>query len=262
MDKISVFLADWQVLFREGIHFTLSGEEDIEVIGEATDSEDALKAIEANPPDVAVLNTDRDKLDGVRITGYLRQNYPSVSVLLIMDSDSEEHLFLAMKRGASACLTKETEPADLVDCIRAVAKGGHPISDALLRPEIASRVLDEFEEFTVISEQVDNLLARLTPGEVEILHQVANRTPIEQICQALGISEESISRSFGFVMTKLVANDHIRQVIAAAQTSLLPLSIRGSLAGQSSTEYVTRDEFTAFKNSLRDRLKVVTDETD
>ena len=261
MDRIGVFLSDWQVLFREGIHFTLSGEEDFEVIGETTSNEDALKAIEANPPDVAILNTNHEKLDGIRVAGYLKRNFPSVATVLIMDSDNDEQLFQAIMSGASACLTKEIDPADLIDSIRAVAQGKQPISDALLRPEIASRILDEFEEFTMIGEQVGNVLAQLTPGETEILHHIANGAPLNQVYQALGIGEESISRAFKTILAKLVANEQSRQVIAAMPTGL-PMSVRARLAGQSSEDYVTREEFSAFKDSIRERLKAAMDEAD
>ena len=76
MEKVSVVLADWQVLFREGIHFTLSGEEDIEVIGEVTNSGEALNFIEANPPRVAILNADRGEPSGIDVTGRIKQNLP------------------------------------------------------------------------------------------------------------------------------------------------------------------------------------------
>ena len=260
MDRISVFLSDWQVLFREGIHFTLSGEEDIEVIGEATSSEDALKAIEANPPHIAVLNANHEKIEGIQAAGYLRRHFPSVATVLIMDSDDEEQLFLAMKNGAGACLTKEADPAELIDTIKAVARGEQPITDALLRPEIASQVLDEFEEFDAIGEQLRNLLARLTPGETEILHHIANGAPLDQVYQTLGINEESIKRTFGIILTKLITNDQSRQVIIATQGGL-PLAVRSRLAGQSTGEYITREEFTAFKDSFRERLKSAIDET-
>ncbi|HEY32146.1 MAG TPA: response regulator transcription factor [Dehalococcoidia bacterium] len=261
MDRIGVFLSDWQVLFREGIHFTLSGEEDFEVIGETTNNEDALKAIESNPPDVAVLNTNHEKLDGFRVAAYLKRNFPSVATVLIMDNDDDEQLFQAIKSGASACVTKEIEPADLIDTIRAAAQGKQPISDALLRPEIASRVLDEFEEFTVIGEQMGNIMAQLTPGETEILHHLANGAPLDQIYQALSIGEEGISRTFKTILSKLVANEQSRQIIAAIPTGL-PMSVRAHLAGQSSEDYVTREEFSAFKDSIRERLKAAMDEAD
>ena len=261
MDRIGVFLSDWQGLFREGIHFTLSGEEDFEGIGETTSSEDALKAIEANPPDVAVLNTNHEKLDGIRVTGYLKRNFPSMATVLIMDNDNDEQLFHAIKSGASACVTKEIDPADLIDNIRAAAQGKQPISDALLRPEIASRVLDEFEEFTVIGEQLGNVMAQLTPGETEILHHIANGAPLDQIYQTLGIGEDNINRAFKTILSKLVANEQSKQVIAALPTGL-PMSLQARLAGQSSENFVTREEFSAFKDSIRERLKSAMDNTD
>jgi len=221
MEKVSVFLAEWQVLFREGIHLTLSGEEDIEVIGEATDNEEALNFIEANLPSIAILNADRGKLSGIDVTTRIKQNYPSVSVILIMDSENEERLFSAMKCGANACMTKDIDPDDLVSTVRKVAQGAYPLSEALLRPGIASRVVDEFEAFSLISKEVSNLLAHLSPREGEILRHIADGSSIEQVSQALDINEEAIRHHLDLTLIKLVANDHNRVVIEAAQ-NLLP----------------------------------------
>ena len=221
MEKVSVFLAEWQVLFREGIHFTLCGEEDIEVIGETTDNEEALNFIEANLPSIAILNADRGRLSGIDVTTRIKQNYPLVSVILIMDSENEEQLFSAMKCGASACVTKDIDPDALVITVRKVAQGAYPISEALLRPGIASRVVDEFKAFSLINKEVSNLLAHLSPREGEILRHIADGSSIEQVSQALGISEEAIRHHLDLTLIKLVANDHNRVVIEAAQ-NLLP----------------------------------------
>jgi len=221
MEKVSVFLAEWQVLFREGIHFTLCGEEDIEVIGEAADNEEALNFIEANLPSIAILNADRGKLSGIDVTTRIKQNYPSVLVILIMDSENEEQLFSAMKCGANACMTKDIDPDDMVSTVRKVAQGAYPISEALLRPGIASHVVDEFEAFSLINKKVSNLLAHLSPREGEILRHIADENSIEQVSQALGISEEAIRHHLDLILIKLVANDHNRVVIEAAQ-NLLP----------------------------------------
>jgi DNA-binding NarL/FixJ family response regulator len=179
-------------------------------------------------------------------------------VILIMDSDSEEQLFSAMKSGASACLTKEIDPADLVSIIRKVAQGAHPISEALLRPGLASLVLNEFEVFSTVSEQVNNLLAGLTRGETEILRRITDRNSVEQVCQTPGISEQAMRQQLDLIRTKLVANDHTRQVIEAAQSNIVLTLIRQGLTTRlaSELEYVTKDEFTAFKESVSQRLKV------
>ena len=255
MEKVSVVLADWQVLFREGIHFTLSGEEGIEVIGEVTNSEEALNFIEANPPNVAILNSDRGEPSGIEVTSRIKQNLPSVSVILIMDSDNEDQLFSAMKCGASACPTKDIDPLDLVNIVRKVAQGAHPINEALLRPGIASRVVDEFEAFSLISKEVNNLLARLSPRESEILGHIADGSSIEQVSQALDINEEATRHHLNLILTKLVANDHNREVIEAAQSHLPSIVSRARGAGKPGVDYITKDEFTEFKESLRERFK-------
>ena len=260
METVSVVLADWQVLFREGIHFTLSGEEDIEVIGEVTDGEEALNFIEANSPSVAILNADRGELSGIEVTGRIKQNLPSVSVILIMDSDNEEQLFSAMKCGASACLTKEIDPLDLVNIVRKVAQGVYPISEALLRPGIASRVVDEFETSSLISKEVNNLLARLSSRESEILRHLADGSSIEQVSQALSINEEAIRYHLDLILTKLVVNDHDREVIEAAQSHLPSIISRARLAGKPEADYITKEEFTEFKESLMERFKSFTSE--
>lgn len=259
MEKISVFLADWQVLFREGIHFTLSGEEDMEVIGEETENEQALVFIETNTPQVAILNVNRDKLSGIEATRRIKQNLPEVLVILIMDSYSEEQFFASMKSGASACLTKDVDPEVVVNTIREVVQGSQPISEALLKPEIASRVLGEFEVFAAIGEQVGKLLARLTPREAEILRHIADGNSKEQVAGTLGISEGVISHKLQSVQLKLVANDQKQMLLEAAQSGLPAIS-RVSFTGKPGAEYITKEEFTAFKESLKERFKSLSGE--
>ena len=259
MEKVSVVLADWQVLFREGIHFTLSGEEGIEVIDEVTSGQEALSFIEKNPPDVAILNANRGEPSGTEVTRRIKQNQPSVAVILIMDSDDEEQLFAAARCGASACVTKDIDPLELVGVVRKVAQGARPISEALLRAGIASRVIDEFETFSLISKEVNNLLASLSPKEGEILSQIAGGGSVEDIGQSLGMREEAIRRHLDLVLVKLAANDHSREVIEAAQ-SHLPSIVSRTRRGQPGVEYITKEEFTEFKESLRERFRSLSGE--
>ena len=259
MEKISVFLADWQVLFREGIHFTLSGEEDMEVIGEDTGNGQALAFIETNTPQVAILNVNHDKLSGIEATHHIKQNLPEVSVILVMDSDNEEQLFAAVKSGASACLTKDVDPEVVVNTIREVVQGSQPISEALLRPEIASRVLGEFEVFASIGEQVDKLLAHLAPRESEILRHIAEGSAREQMVKTLGINEKAISHKLQSILHKLVDNEHKLRLLEAAQGGLSAIS-RIGFSGKPGVEYITKEEFTAFKEGLKERFKSLSGE--
>jgi len=260
MVEISVFLTDWQILFREGIHFTLSGEEDIEVIGESTNSEDALNFIKTNPPDVLVINANGEESNGIKVTRYLKQNFPSVAVVVIMDNEDEESLINIIKSGASAYLTKNAEPDDVINTIREVAQGNKPVLEMLLKPTIASRLLSEFEEFVLIGEQVDNLIPQMTQTEEKILHMIVEGNSLEEICQSLRKNEESIRKHLGFILSKLVANDHIREVIEAAQNGLLSLIFRARLAGKPTSDYITRGEFSAFKDTIMDRFHIAIDD--
>ena len=253
MEKITVFLADWQVLFREGIHFTLSGEEDMEVIGEDVTNQQALTFIETNPPQVAVLNANHEKMSGIRAAQHLRQNLPEVAVILVLDTYNEEHLYHALKSGASACLTKDVDPDTVVASIRQAAQGGQPISDALLKPEIAARILHEAEAISSLGEPLGKLMARLTKREEEILRHVAEEKTLEQTAEALGVTEEYIRTRLQSMHRKLVDNDQKIRLIQAVQS--LPAIARVSLNGGPSSDYLTKEEFGAFKESLMERFR-------
>jgi len=239
MEKITVHLADWQVLLREGIHFILSGEEDMEVIGEAISNEEALDFMEGNPPRVAVLNTEPR---GVETTRRIKQNLPSVSVILFTDSEDEEELFSAMESGANAYLVKGIDPAELVSIIRKVAGGAYPISEALLRPGIASQVIAEFEALSLIGKGAGDFLAHLSSNEAELLRNVVDGEPIDLA---------ATKKHLDLILTKLVANGHNRELIEA---------VRGFPIAPQRGEYLTRGEFNAFKESLKKYLKSLSDE--
>ncbi len=255
MEKIKVFLSDPQILFREGIHFILSGEDDFEVTGETTSNEEAFTLIEANPPNIAILSMQNGKFNGPEITRRIKRGLPSVSVILITDKSDEEQLFAAMKSGASAYLTKDTEPEYLLDIIRVVAQGSQPIMEDLLTPGLASRALTEFKDVATLSEQLDNLLASLAPKETDILSSLADGNGIEQVAAKLDMNEETIRRNLRSILNKLVANDQAQALIETAQRSL-PSIIGGAVkAGGPSVEYVTKEEFNEFKDNLMERLK-------
>jgi DNA-binding NarL/FixJ family response regulator len=257
MEKVKVFLSDPQILFREGIHFILSGEDDFEVTGETTSNEDAFKLIEANPPNIAILSMRNGKFTGPQITRRIRRILPSVAVILISESDDEEQLFLAIKSGASACINKDVDPEFLLDIIRVVAQGSQPVIEDLLIPGIASRVLVGFDDISTLNEQLDNLLADLTTKEREILSNIGAGNSIDEIAENLDIKEETIRRNLRLILNKLVANDHARGVIEAAQRSLPSIIHGGTGAGDAAANYVSKTEFDEFKSSLMEQLKSI-----
>lgn len=255
MEKAKVFLSDPQVLFREGIHFILSGEDDFEVIGETTNNEDALTHITANPPNIAVLSMHNGKYDGPEITLRIKRSLPSVAIILIMEKADNKLLFSAIKSGASACLTKNSDPEYLLDIIRVVSQGSLPAIESLVIPEIATMVLNEFSETAELNTQFDNLLANLAPKEAEILNAIAAGKTIEQVAAELDLSEENTRRNLRLILNKLVANEQSRTLFEAAQRNL-PLMIRNTAkTHEISGDYISREEFNEFKETLMERLK-------
>jgi DNA-binding NarL/FixJ family response regulator len=255
MEKIKVFLSDPQVLFREGIHFILSGEEDFEVTGETTSNEEALAHIVANPPNIAILSIADGKLSGPEITRHIKRDLPLVSVIMTIDKDNDEQAFAAMKSGAAAYLTKDTDPELLLDIIRVVTQGSQPIIEILLRPEIAAKILDEFNDLTSLDEQLGHLLAALTSKEVDVLNSIADGNNMEQIADKLETSEEVIRRHLRMILNKVISNEQARAVIEAAQRNLSSVIGNGGGMSHPSNDYVTRIEFNEFKESLMARLK-------
>lgn len=251
MEKVTVFLSDWQVLFREGIHFTLSGEEDIEVTGETTSSEEALAFIEQKPPRIVILNAEHGRLTGIEATGRIKQTLPEVSVILVMESENEEKFYFALKSGASACITKDIDPGDLIDIINEVVQGANPISRALFKPQIARRALEEFERFASIGGSLAEMMARLTPREAEIMRHLAGGSTLEQAAAALSLAEDVINHELEIILYKLVTNERHRRLIIVGQNS--PALPQGSDGGPKG-DFITKNEFDAFKSSLRERF--------
>ena len=258
MDKIKVFLSDWQVLFREGIHFTLSGEEDIIVTGETTVNEEALNFVSENPPDIAIVNIDHSEYSGVHFTRHIKQNYPSISVILVMDTDNEDQLYSALKCGASACVAKEIDPEELVTLIRRITDGNQPIRTAILRPHIASMILEDFEGFALLDKEVDGLLAKLTLPESNMLKALVRGDTIDDIVKSLGIQDAKLNSMLDVIRMKLEKNELGRTIVEASQKGLSAV-IQRTRKGKKTEEYISREEFESFRDSLIEHFRTFTD---
>ncbi len=258
MEQISVFLADWQVLFREGIHFTLSGEEDLVVTGEAMSNAEALDLIMKNPPRIAIVNINHDDFSGVNLTLSIRQNMPSVSVILVMDTDDISSLYSAVKCGAAACITKDIGPEELIEMVRKIADGNELMSQVILRPEIADLIIEEFNKLTLIKNEVQSLLASLSTREQAILSSISAGHTLGEIASEIGILEGSVIKSLGIIRQKLETNERSRAIVEASQKALLSVP-ENTESEKSFEDFITREEFNAFKESLKKHFRAFTD---
>ena len=165
---IKVLIADDQVLVRSGFRMILESRDDLEVVGEAGDGEQAIRLAAQTRPDVVLMDVRMPVLDGVSATASLTAAAGAPRVIILTTYDLEEPLYAALRAGASGFLLKDVRPADLVEAIRVVAGG-----DALLAPTATRRLLDRFLITDVTPVARSAGLDRLTDREREVLTLLA-----------------------------------------------------------------------------------------
>jgi len=224
MNKIQVLIVSQQFLFRQGIEHSLSGVKDIEISGTAEVNDEVLSAIDTLPPDVALVDIDASSDSGLKLARKIKQRLPTIGVVVLTSNPDDAQLFQALKAQAVAYLSKEITADELVDTIRRVARGEHPINENLTaRPKLAEQVLHQFQELSWRSE-AEALIAPLTPRETEILNYIAQGYLNKQIAAELDISEQTIKNHVTSILRKLNANVRTEAVVVAIKQGLISIS--------------------------------------
>ena len=224
MNKIRVLIVSQQSLFRQGIEHSFSDVEDIKVLGTAEVNDEVLSAIDTLPPDVALVDVDAPSDSGLTLARKIKQRLPVIGVVVLSSNPDDAQLFQALKAQAVACLSKEITAKDLIETVRRVARGEHPINEALTdRPKVAEQVLQQFQELSWRSEAED-VIAPLTPRETEILNYIAKGYLNKQIAAELDISEQTIKNHVTSILRKLNANARTEAVVVAIKKGLISIS--------------------------------------
>jgi DNA-binding NarL/FixJ family response regulator len=223
-NKIQVFIISQQSLFVQALEHSFSETEDITIIGTTSVNSEVLKAIDNMPPDVALLDLDGPSESGLELARKIRQRSPNIGVVLLTSNPDDSQLFLSLKAQAVAYLNKEVTAQQLIDIIRRVAKGEHPINESLTnRPKVAEHVLQQFQELTSRSE-AEAFISPLTPREIEILQYIAKGYLNKQIAAELGISEQTIKNHVTSILRKLNANARTEAVVVAIKQGLIKIT--------------------------------------
>lgn len=220
--KIKVYTFSQQPFFQEGILRALSSTKDIQIIGQFKVTDKAL-IVEVMPPDVVIVDIDTLPDSGLSLVNGLKQRLPSVGVIVLTSSPSDDQLFQALRTQVAAYLSKEIDGGYLADMVRRVARGGYPIHEGLSsRPEVAAKILHQFQELSGKTE-VETLISPLTARETEILNYVAQGYSNKQIAATLNISEQTIKNHVASIMLKLNANARTQAVVIALQKGLISI---------------------------------------
>ena len=213
---IRVLLVDDQALVRAGFRALLDAQEDIEVVGEADDGEEAVRLARDQTPDVVLMDIRMPGMDGLEATRIIVADpeMNAVRIVILTTFDLDEYVFEALRVGASGFLVKNTEPAELVHAVRAVAAG-----DALLSPGVTKRLVMEFAARSRQPRPTAQLDA-LTDREREVMALVAEGLSNAEIAERLVVSPATAKTHVSRAMVKLGARDRAQMVVLAYESGL------------------------------------------
>ena len=217
---VSVVLADDQALMRMGFRMVLEAEEDITVVGEASDGTSALAQARALHPDVILMDVRMPGMNGIEATERIAQECPGTRVLILTTFDLDEYAFAGLRAGASGFLLKDTRPTELAEAIRTVASG-----EAVVSPRITQRMLEMFASSLPNSgtpaQASDPRIDSLTPREKEILVLMSQGMSNAEIATHLVVSATTVKTHVGNVLAKLDVRDRVQAVVVAYETGLM-----------------------------------------
>ena len=214
---IRVLLADDQALVRAGFAALLDAQSDIQVVGEASDGEEAVRLARELGPDVVLMDIRMPGLDGLQATRQIAsdERLASLRVVILTTFELDEYVFEAMRAGASGFLVKHTEPVELVRAVRVVATG-----DALLSPSVTRRLISEFATRAKAPPPAASLDV-LTERERELVGLVGEGLSNDEIAQRLVLSPATVKTHINRSMMKLGARDRAHLVVFAYEAGLV-----------------------------------------
>jgi len=207
-NAVRVFLLDDHEIVRRGVKELLETEGDLEVVGEAGTAAEALARIPVTRPDVAVLDVRLPDGDGVQVCREIRSAHPEIQCLMLTSFADDEALFQAIMAGASGYVLKQIKGADVVEAVRSVAAGR-----SLLDPSVTARVLERLRK----GSEEDELLARLSPQERNILRLIADGLTNRQIAEQVHLAEKTVKNYVSNLLAKLGMERRTQAAVYAAR---------------------------------------------
>ena len=212
---IRVVVVDDQELMRVGFRMVLGAQEDMEIVGEAANGQEAVDLAESLRPDVVLMDVRMPVLDGVEATRLITER-ALAKVLVMTTFDLDEYALSALRNGASGFLLKDTPSVQLVAALRSVASG-----DAVVSPSVTRRLLDRFLGSAGGELRDAAMLDVLTDREREVLLLMAQGLSNTEIARKLFLSEATVKTHVGRVLSKLDLRDRVQAVVLAYETGLV-----------------------------------------
>jgi DNA-binding NarL/FixJ family response regulator len=206
-----VLVADDHPVYRDGLRTMLEATDDLRLVVEASDGEEAVRALAQHPVDVALLDVNMPRLNGIEAAARIAAEAPGVAVLVLTMFADDASVFAALRAGARGYVLKDSSRDDLLRAIRAVARG-----EAIFSPSVATRVLDFFARQHHPSIAPEDF-PMLTTRERDVLHLLAQGRSNPQIAAQLGLTRKTTSNYVSAVLTKLQVRDRAEAAQRARQ---------------------------------------------
>ncbi len=212
-DAIRVVLVDDHNLVRMGLKAYFATLPDIQVVGEASTGEEAVRLVADLVPDVVLMDLIMPGMDGVEATRQVKKISPRTQVIVVTSYHEDEHIFPAIRAGALSYVLKDIDPDDLADAIRRANAG-----EAVINPRVAARLVKELHGRR---EEAVNAFSELTDREMEVLRQVAAGKSNHEIAAELVISEKTVKTHITNILTKLHLSDRTQAAVYAWQAGIV-----------------------------------------
>ncbi|MEU6548790.1 response regulator transcription factor [Streptomyces sp. NPDC046915] len=217
MQVIRVLLVDDQPMIRTGFRLILESEPDIDVVGEASNGDEAVESAEALCPDVVLMDIRMPGADGVEATRRIVRSGSPSRIVILTTFDLDAHVVDALRAGASGFLVKDGPADSLVGAIRTVADG-----EAVLSPRVTRRLLDRFAHLGAPAEaDVPARLGSLTGRELDVLRALTRGLSNAEIARELGVSETTVKTHIAHILEKYGLRDRVQAVIMAYDSGLV-----------------------------------------
>ena len=214
---IRVLVADDQPLMRTAYDMTLRGEEDMELVGEAANGQEAIEETRRLHPDVILMDVRMPVLDGVEATRVVGAEDPTVKVLILTTFDIDEYVVEALEAGASGFLLKDIRADELVKAIRVVADG-----ETLLAPSVTRRLLEAVgPSLEPLRPKRATALSMLTESELRVLALVGRGLSNDEIAAELFVAETTVRTHLRHILEKLGLRNRVQAVVLAYDTGLV-----------------------------------------
>ena len=210
---IRVLVADDQSMVRAGFRMLLAGEEDMEVVAEASNGLEAIEKAGRFNPGLILMDIRMPELDGLQATRRILASHPAARILILTTFDLDEYVFEALRAGASGFVLKDDSPEQLIAAIRTVAAG-----EALLSPAITKRVIQKFAGMQ--RPEAPKELDELSERERDVFRLMSNGLSNAEIGKELYISETTVKTHVTHILQKLNLRDRVQAVVLAYQTGL------------------------------------------